>query len=63
MSNIPTMFQNWKKDFEKFIFLLRKGVMCYEYIVSRDKCYEISLPMKEKFFNRLKQYKMETTRM
>ena len=40
--------------FEKIILLLRKGVMCYEYIASWGKCKEISLPLKEKFFSRLK---------
>lgn len=62
MSNFPKMYEYWKKDFEKFIFLLRKGEMCYEYNASWDKCNGISLPLKEKLFSRLK-YLMETTSM
>ena len=43
-----------KKDLEKFIILLRKGVICYTYIDSWEKYNETSLPANEKFFSLLK---------
>ena len=43
------MTEYWKKDLEKFILSLRKGVMCYEYTDSWDK-YSETLPPKEASF-------------
>lgn len=34
------------KDFEKFVLLLKKGLMCYEYIDSREKLNQKLLPKK-----------------
>ena len=43
-----------KKDLEKFILSLTKGVTSYTYIDSWDKYNETSLPANEKFFSLLK---------
>ena len=51
-----TMFECRKKDIQKFILLLRNGVMCYECIDSWEKYNETSLPLKEKFFSKLKKH-------
>ena len=48
------MFEYWKKDLEKFILPLRKGVTCYEDIASWDKYKESSLPPSQNFFSKLK---------
>ena len=45
----------WKKDLENFALLLRKDVMCYEYIYTWEKLEEISLSPKEKFFSKVKK--------
>ena len=40
-------------DLNKFILLLRKGVYPYEYMDSREKFNEKSLPSKEDFYSNL----------
>lgn len=40
-------FDFCKKNIEKFILLIRKGVMCYEYINSWNEFNEKLLPIKE----------------
>ena len=47
------MFECSKKDLEKFILSLTKGVMHYKYIDSWDK-YNETLPQKMKLFGMLK---------
>ena len=32
VSEFPAIFEYWKKDLEKFMLLIRKGVISYEYI-------------------------------
>ena len=46
---------NIGKKILKKIFLLKKGVMCYEYSGLKDKYNETSLPPKENFFGKLKK--------
>ena len=53
ISEFSDLFNFCGRDLEKFALLLRKGVMCYEYIDSRGKLKEKSSPPKEKFFSRL----------
>ena len=54
ISKFPTMFEYWEKNLERFFLSLRKGVMCYEYIIdSWNKCNETLLPSKEKIFSKL----------
>ena len=53
ISKFSDLFNFCGRDLEKFALLLRKGVMCYEYIDSREKLKEKSSPPKEKIFSRL----------
>ena len=53
ISKFPAIFEYWKKDLEKLILSLTKGVMFYEYIDSWDK-HNKTLPPKEKLFSKLK---------
>ena len=48
-SKLSDLFDFCDKDLTKFVLLLRKRVMCYEYIDSWQKLKEKSLPPKEKF--------------
>ena len=45
--------QNYEKDFNKFILLLRKGVYPYEYMNNWERFDETSLPNKESFYSKL----------
>ena len=50
-------FQTWYKfyngDLNKFFLLLRKGIYPYEYIDSRKKFNENTIPPKEAFYSEL----------
>ena len=46
-------------DLNKFILLLRKGVYPYEYMDSREKFNETSLPIKEDFYSHLNMEDIE----
>ena len=63
ISKFPTKLKYKKKDLEKSILSLRKGVMCYEYVDLWSKYNERSLPPKELLFSKLKNKGMETTNL
>ena len=43
------MLNYYHKDHEKFVFVLRKDVMCYEYLDSGERFNKKFLPSEEKF--------------
>ena len=46
-------YEHCNEDFNKLILLLRKGVYPYEYMDSRERFDETSLPNKEAFYSKL----------
>ena len=54
IERFPSTFKLCKKNMEKFILLLKKGVYPYEYMDSFDKFDEATLPNIENFYSSLK---------
>ena len=54
VSEFPAIFEYWKRDLEKFMLLIRKGVISYGYIDPWHKQNETSLTPKEKVFSKLR---------
>ena len=53
IKNFPTLHKFWNVDLNKFFLLLRKGIYPYEYIDSRKKFNENTIPPKEAFYSKL----------
>ena len=50
-SNFQISFDFKRKYLKKFIFLLKKELMCYEYMYPRNRLYEKLLQPKVSFFS------------
>ena len=53
IENFPSVYKFCEGDLDKFVLLLRKGVYSYEYMDSREKFEETSLPDKKDFCSKL----------
>ena len=53
IEKFPNTYQFCNRDLNKFALLLRKGVYPYEYMDSREKFNEVSLPNEESFYSEL----------
>ena len=53
IEKFPNTYQLYNKDLNKFALLLRKGIYLYEYMDSRKRFKEESLPDKESFYSEL----------
>ena len=53
IKNFPTLHKFCNGDLDKFFLLLRKGIYPYEYIDSRKKFNENTIPPKEAFYSKL----------
>ena len=53
IKNFPTLYKFCNGDLNKFFLLLRKGIYPYEYIDSRKKFNENTIPPKEAFYSEL----------
>ena len=53
IERFPSVYKFCKKDLNKFVLLLEKGVYPYEYMASWQRFNETSLPPKESFYNEL----------
>ena len=53
IKNFPTLYKFCSGDLNKFFLLLRKGIYRYEYIDSRKKINENTIPPKEAFYSKL----------
>ena len=53
IEKFPNTYQFCNRDLNKFALLLRKGVYPYEYMDSREKFNETSLPDKKDFYSKL----------
>ena len=53
IKSFPTLYKFCNGDLDKFFLLLRKGIYPYEYIDSRKKFNENTIPPKEAFYSKL----------